>query len=167
MKLGKKIYKTGSEKPHNCVAIIDDKLVVGTEGEILLFSISGQFLRSMDVRANYRISGISKGQNNTFIYIDGEDLFCIDEDGKELWFYNSVLLDRKVTGCFVDYNYSIYAASNKNDGIHQLTPDGMLLNDDLLDEKCDEYKTMCFKKDGSEIYFCKSSPISIVVYKRN
>jgi hypothetical protein len=25
---------------------------------------------------------------------------------------------------------------------------------------------MCYKKDGSEIYFCNSSPISIVVYKR-
>ena len=166
MKLGKKIYNTGSEKPHNCVTIIDDKLVVGTEGEILLFSISGQFLRSMDVRTDNRISGISKGPNNTFICIDGEDLFCIDEDGKELWFYNSVLLDKKMTGCFVDYNYSIYAASKENCGIHQLTPDGMLLNDDVLDEKCDQYKVTCYKKDGSEIYFCNSSPIFIVVYKR-
>jgi hypothetical protein len=59
-----------------------------------------------------------------------------------------------INGCFVDYNCSIYAASKENCGIHQLAPDGMLLNDDVLDEKCDQYKVMCYKKDGSEIYFC-------------
>jgi hypothetical protein len=46
MKLGKRIYNTGSEKPHNCVTIIDDKLVVGTEYNIISLLSSSKMRNS-------------------------------------------------------------------------------------------------------------------------
>lgn len=165
MNVGKQVVIEG-DRPHCGITIIKDKIYLGSAQDIQIYNTEGKHLETIDVKTvDGDMCRLLHDTSGNLYYTDDKYMAKINQQGQQFFCYKKNCF-QNVIECLLDHNEYIYVGGkNYNHFImHQLSSDGMLVNDAFCEEDITEPSAMCFNNDFTELYVADDRTESIFVF---
>lgn len=165
LNIGKQVL-IADDRQYFSITIIKDKIYLGSAEDIKICNTEGKHLETIEIQTvNGGMFRLQHDRSGNLYYTDDKYMAKINQKGQHFFCYKKNCFTN-VCGCLLDHNEYIYVGG-KNYAhfiMHQLLPDGMLVNDAFCDEDIKDPTAMCFNNDFTELYVADDSTGSIFVF---
>lgn len=165
LNIGKQVVIEG-DRPYFSITIIKDKMYLGSAQDIKIYNNEGKHLETIDVKiVDGEMFRLQHDRSGNLYYTDDKCMAKINQQGQKIYCYQKNCFEN-VCGCLLDHNEYIYVGGKNYTHfiMHQLSPDGMLVNDAFCDEDIKDPSAMCFNNDFTELYVADDSTETIFVF---
>ncbi|XP_052063979.1 uncharacterized protein LOC127704119 [Mytilus californianus] len=141
------------------VAVSNEKIFVGTRGNINILDLQGKFIRSVEAHYRKLTWFITLDKIGNIYYTDREVLSCIRSDGTEVYTYSTPDNDT-LWNLAVDNHGYIYVGVDTK-GIYRLKPDGTFMDVVVKYENTLSYTGICFNSACTKMFLCRGGSVSV------